>query len=40
MIYTHCAAGFSAKVRSPLDTLGGKVVPFAQPIALPHMATA
>ncbi len=41
-IYLHCVSGFAAGVRSPLDTLGGKVVPFTQPpvqIAA-HRATA
>lgn len=32
MIYLHCVAGFAAGVRSPLDTLGGKVVPFTPPL--------
>ena len=43
MIYTHCAVGFSARVRSPLDTLSGKVVPFvapALPRSQPQTATA
>ena len=31
MIYLHCVAGFAAGVRSPLDSLGGKVVPFVAP---------
>lgn len=41
-IYLHCVAGFAAGVRSPLDTLSGKVVQFPPPshqIAA-HSATA
>ena len=32
-LYTHCIAGFAAGVRSPLDTLVGKVVQFPPPPA-------
>ena len=43
MIYTHCVAGFAAGVRSPLDTLCDKVVPFVTPAPAkiaPQIATA